>query len=486
MHAFLALAAENRPDKIPQAIARAVAHAMLADTCYLISAPENGEVTCFDGFNRVKEENLSGFIFPADQFPEIAASLTTLNPIIINDPSQTEITSQHILSILGQVRAAPSCLMPVISPDGTPLGGLLLISPFSGRQWLESDLTQLTAMSDSIAKILQRVLYLADLEEQLLQQPEPISTVTETPGPWVVEDTGETAAVEATGVTTVRDMEETSVIHTRISKYIHQPHDELTIYKAENDLMLYEIYSLMSNLEHLDQTAIAAGEEPTHDGAREALSRIRDEVRNMLSPLSAITGYHDLLISESVGNLTPMQQRFLDRIRNAADKLHHSIENVSVVAETSQPFALEEPLISTIALQPVIEKSFNFYQQIIHDRGLEIHLQSAADIPEITGKEEEISQVVNKILNSLLAVTPNHSAVHSQLSMQMELDGRKNVLWKASALAQSDLAPGKELDEFSEYLQENVFNLAERLNCQLWMDAAVHTERQVNLLFAAV
>lgn len=56
MHAFLALAAKSRPEKIPLAVARAVSHAVLADLCYLVSSPENGNLTCYEGFNRVKEE----------------------------------------------------------------------------------------------------------------------------------------------------------------------------------------------------------------------------------------------------------------------------------------------------------------------------------------------------------------------------------------------------------------------------------------------
>ncbi len=181
-----------------------------------------------------------------------------------------------------------------------------------------------------------------------------------------------------------------------------------------------------------------------------------------------------------------MQQRFLERIHTAAEKIHQSIDQIDqkVKAGVHQP----EEMVSnpTVSLQKVIEDSFQDYQQLIHDRHLEVRMLNPENLPPIQGSYHEIQPVVNKILNSLLSITPNQSSIQSKLALQIELDGKKSVLWKATTRAETEVLPGKELDEFSEYLQENVFSLAERLNCQLWMDSAIHTERQVNLLFAAV
>ena len=110
---------------------------------------------------------------------------------------------------------------------------------------------------------------------------------------------------------------------------------------------------------------------------------------------------------------------------------------------------------------------------------------SPNDIPKVKGKYQEIQPIVHRILNSLLAITPIGSSIQSKMALQVEMDGKRNVLWKATSNAQLVDQPSRELDEFSEYLQENVFSLTERLDCQLWMDTAVHTERQINLLFAA-
>ena len=60
-------------------------------------------------------------------------------------------------------------MCPVITTQREPIGGIMLLSPFSHRVWDNQDLIQLTALVDTIAHILQRVDYIATLEEKLSQ-----------------------------------------------------------------------------------------------------------------------------------------------------------------------------------------------------------------------------------------------------------------------------------------------------------------------------
>ena len=323
--------------------------------------------------------------------------------------------------------------------------------------------------------------YSADLEDRVRQAEEQPEPAVESVNEWIVESTGEAVpAIEPpTPVEEIRPTSRTSVFL--------QPVAELNqIYRAENDLLLYEITNLKMQIEQL---ATGTTLNPAHqmdEATQEAFEQIRTDLHAMISPLSAITGYHDLLASESVGTLTTMQQRFLERIRTAADKIHDSIDQIDAKVRAGVHLPADGEVIPTVSLQKVIEESFHDYHQLIHDRHLEVRMLSPENLPNIHGDYHEVQPVINKILNSLLSITPNESSVQSKLALQVELDGKKSVLWKAITRAETEVLPGKELDEFSEYLQENVFTLAERLNCQLWMDSAIHTERQVNLLFAAV
>jgi len=480
MHAFLALAAESRPEKIPLALARAACHAFLADVCYLISPPEDNQMTCFDGFNRVKEDVLPGMTLAVDSFREISESIDSERPIIRNQVDELSDTTIKTVSILGEVRPAPFIFSPIYTHKNQLLGGLLLLSPYSGKEWTESDQTQIMAFCDSAAQILQRALEIIDLQDQLKgyeTKPEPTPEVSQA---WIVEETGETVATNETP--TITGEEEP---RTRMSPYIRPVSALETIYLSENTLLLDYIAHLGIQLQELADSTHAAMENQQDDDARKALLKIKEDLHVLLSPLSSITGYHDLLISESVGNLTEMQQRFLDRIRTAAEKLHQTIDEIEQVAEKGLPAPLAANPPAFLKLQDLVDESFKSFQQLIQDRKLEVRIQVPKDLPRIVGRQDDIRPIVQKILNSLLSISSDGSNIQSRLSMQVELNGKRNVLWKTTSQAQANNLPAKELDEFSEYLQENVFSLAERLDCQLWMDASVHTERQVNLLFPA-
>jgi signal transduction histidine kinase len=478
MHAFLALAAEARPEKIPQAIARCACHAVLADICYLVSTPENGSVTCFDGFNRVKEEILPSIILPIDHFPELGQSFLDGKPCCQNDPAKfPELTRKTVLA-LAQVRAAPYCIIPVITAGREILGALLLMTPYTGREWSQNDISQLLAIADAIAKILERILKNADLEDRLKAMEEVPQPTVESPGNWILESTGET-------IPAAPQPDEDNRPPSRTGMF-NQPYSDLNeMVKAENQMLLEEIANMRTQLQQLAASTSITAATQQDEQVKLALEQIRADLHAMLSPLSAITGYHDLLASESVGSLTTMQQRFLERIRTAADKLHHSIDHIDQVVQGGPMEAPVNVPPPSVSLSKMIEESFGNYQNLIHERELDVRLVVPEDLPEVRGSINELQPVINKILNSLLSVTPNKSSIQSRLALQDEGDGKKSILWKATTHAETEILPGKDLDEFSEYLHENVFNLAERLNCQLWMDSAVHTERQVNLLFAA-
>lgn len=472
MHAFLALASESRPEKIPPAIARCTCHAVLADVCYLLSAPVQGTITCFDGFNRVKEQFTAGRTFPAEQFPEISACLVKDQPLIANQPRSLSINSQKLIAELGETGPSPCCVIPITNTESKIPGALLLLSPYSQREWSKTDTIQIRSLTTAIARILERARRNMETEARLHEYQEEPHPVFKNQGEWIEESSNQNNRVDSSE----------KVSHSRIDTFT-RAEDSTASLQAENEMLLNEITDLHAQLTQIRTRAASSLLNDSEANARESMEQIREELQEMLTSLSAITGYHDLLLSESVGSLTLMQQRFLERIRSAADKLHESIDEIDQITQEGSVEIKEKP-VKHVDLAHVIDGAFGQLQNMIHDRELEIRLLSPQNVPEIIGNPQEIQPVVEKILHSLLSISPERSQIHSRISLQVEPNGDQNVLWVVSSRAESEIAPGKELDEFSEYLQENVFSLADRLKCQLWMDSLVKTERQVSLLFA--
>ena len=145
LHSLLSLAAENRSAKIPAAISRAVANTMQAEVCYLISIPDaKGNITVFDGFNLKEEAILPGCIITSSVKPAFADKLLHSQPYWNNDLEDVSCFNSN--STMKQ--KATVCMCPLITTQREPIGGIILLSPFSHRVWVKEDLIQLTAMVD--------------------------------------------------------------------------------------------------------------------------------------------------------------------------------------------------------------------------------------------------------------------------------------------------------------------------------------------------
>ena len=166
LHSLLSLAAENRAEKIPAAISRAVSNILHAEISFLISIPDDdGNITIFEGFNLALEETVPGKIIPSNKKQLISEKLKISQPYWNNDP---EDVSVFFSNNSGKVKSTV-LMCPVITTQREPIGGIMLLSPFSHRVWYNQDLIQLTAVVDTIAHILQRVDYIATLEEKIIQ-----------------------------------------------------------------------------------------------------------------------------------------------------------------------------------------------------------------------------------------------------------------------------------------------------------------------------
>ena len=290
LHSLLSLAAENRSAKIPAAISRAVANAMQAEVCYLISVPDaKGNITVFDGFNLAEEATLPGCVISSSAKPALANKLLNSQPYWNNDLEDVScfITEAPVK------QKATICMCPLITTQREPIGGILLLAPFSHRVWVKEDMIQLTAMVDSIARILQRVDYLASLEEKLAK-----ATARQDPR-----------------ITSIDDRQKIQ-----------------------------------------EQKTGATGTAAMATGGPYAIANDIPDTESMRSAISAIGGYIQLLMSESAGPLTSMQKKFLEKVHVAAGKITQSVTslektNPSLISQPSREKVAFKPVIKEVLFE---------------------------------------------------------------------------------------------------------------------------------------
>ena len=155
-HALLALAGESSSDKLSQAITRAIAQTMLADLCFLIYLTDNNnQMQIASGYDLIREENLDGGSMNKNMIPMLTNALQRGRPLRLPS-SSTSADIKGLSDLLGL--ASPGHLMsvPIVTPEKDPIGGVLMLSPYSNRLWSAEDQAFLANIALSLVPIIQR------------------------------------------------------------------------------------------------------------------------------------------------------------------------------------------------------------------------------------------------------------------------------------------------------------------------------------------
>ena len=165
-HALLALAGESAADKLSQAITRAIAQTMLADLCFLIYLTDNkNQMQIASGYDLIREEVLEGGSMNKNVIPMLTNALQRGRPLRLPS-SSTSADIKGLSELLGL--ASPGHLMsvPIVTPDKDPIGGILMLSPYSNRQWSAEDQAFLANIALSLVPVIQRGQRMTTLEQK--------------------------------------------------------------------------------------------------------------------------------------------------------------------------------------------------------------------------------------------------------------------------------------------------------------------------------
>ncbi len=153
--AWLELRDASKPEQVLNGMAKAVAHTMLSDLCFILSGQAVGHVVLQAGYDLIREEAIPGTILEHKQVPVLSNALQRGKPLSLSAENSTQADFTALSAALG-LREIGSLLFIPILFDDKPQGGLLLLSPYSNRQWNADDQAYLKAGMETIARILNR------------------------------------------------------------------------------------------------------------------------------------------------------------------------------------------------------------------------------------------------------------------------------------------------------------------------------------------
>ncbi|MBN1429311.1 MAG: GAF domain-containing protein [Anaerolineae bacterium] len=147
-----------------------------------------------------------------------------------------------------------------------------------------------------------------------------------------------------------------------------------------------------------------------------AADRIKSEFvatvsHELRTPMTSIKGYADLLLLGAAGEITSEQRRFLEIVKNNADRLSLLVNDLLDISRIEQggidldvrPIDLGEIVKDVVA---AIEG-----RRGNEDRALRITTEIPADMPKIEGDYDRITQIVSNVLANAYQYTPDDGTV---------------------------------------------------------------------------
>ncbi|HSL29691.1 MAG TPA: ATP-binding protein [Anaerolineales bacterium] len=448
-HALLALAGESQTDKLSEAITRAIAQTMLADLCFLIYLTDNNtQMQIVSGYDLIREENLEGGSLNKALIPMLSSALLRGRPLRLPS-SSTSADIKGLSDLLGLDNPGHLMSVPIISPEKDPLGGVLLLSPYSNRLWSAEDQAFLTNIAVSLVPILQRGQKMSSLEIKGEQTKQALDVAQARAADLerrnnellkemeAVKAEAQEGLAQAENLAALRTMQEET---QRALEKLKQENEELRAARVpkktdlltssgqvENELRLTleEVARLQNQLveANIRLSEVEKGTSAVRSTEQaEVVASIAQELRQ---PMSSIVGYTDLLLGESVGILGTLQRKFVERIKASTERIGSLIDDLIQV--TTLETGLHELKPEPVDLDLIIDNAMSYTSSQIREKNISLHLDLPKNVAPIYADREALQQILIHLLQNAGAASPLEGTVDLKVQTKTE-DNREYVL----------------------------------------------------------
>ena len=144
-----------------------------------------------------------------------------------------------------------------------------------------------------------------------------------------------------------------------------------------------------------DGLAITLHSTESHAERYEAVVSQASEFR---TPMTAITGYTELLLGEQAGILTPIQQQFLERVKANVEHLNHLLNDlVSIASPDFHPIELSPEPVNLIE---IIEEAIMGLAARFRERKLIVQLDLPPELGRVKADRDSLYQIMLRLLSN--------------------------------------------------------------------------------------
>lgn len=456
VHAWLELKQQSDPQKVVSSMAKAIAYTMLSDLCFIITGPEYGQVVLQGGYDLVREEEIPGTAFDQNEVPTLVTALQRAKVVRSSSGESQPADFLTLGSALNLTDLGSMMMLPLMTAEKM-VGGILLLSPYSNREWTENDQGYLSSEIENIARILldaqssqetqftaeRMELELSSLQseieelrrenQQLLQRLEDSRMKVEEIRSQPAEaETQDMVALIALQQEAQNQIDSLTQENERLMAALQRPGNGISFLEAERmeaDLRatLQAVAHLQNELAEANAKVLMLERQTSENSGHSAENRevITSIAQDLSQPMSSIMGYTDLLLGESVGILGALQRKFLERVRASTERMRSLLDDmIQVTAMGKEPLKL---LRQPVNLGTVIDGAMSDTSAQLREKNITLRMDLPQDNVPFYGDQDAIQQILVHLLQNAGAVTPQEGTITLR-ARQKEEAGEAYVL----------------------------------------------------------
>jgi signal transduction histidine kinase len=269
-------------------------------------------------------------------------------------------------------------------------------------------------------------------------------------------------------LTETRDeaQERIATLQAELEAGVEEPGDErqarvaaLEAELADKSTAVEQLEQQLQNTTH-SMSALEAQLNATNDAVDAAISGARafdshDEViasmaQELRTPMSAITGYTELLLRESVGILGALQRKFLQRVKSNTDRMGAMLDDlIRVTAVDTGRLELETETVDVAyAIEEVVMNVAGQYRE----KELTLRFNIAENLPPLKADRAALLQILGNLLTNAALASPVKGEVHLLADRRRDTVPAGEGGWEVEAnclyLAVEDSGTGIDPDEY--------------------------------------
>jgi len=437
-HALIHLAVETNPNRLNQAITRAIAQTMLADLCFLVYlTDQQTQLHIAAGYDLIREEPLEGGPLNKNAMPMLANAIQRGRALRL-PASATSADIKGLGEMLNLSNPGNLLCVPLLDKESRSIGGILLLSPYSNRLWSAEDQVFLAHIAAGLVSVVERAQHTFALQQrqETLQQSleEALAKLSQSKMEneqlrrelLAARDQASTAELQAARARLAELEQELAELQAAQKIYTQAEVQQL---EKELRVTLEDVARLQNQLAEASMRILELEKSDRSRRLQEQAEVVASIAQELRQPMSSIIGYTDLLLGESVGILGALQRKFLERIKVSTERIGALINDL--IQMTTLETGLMDLKVELVDLNAVIDTAVSYTSSQLRERNITLRLDLPKALVPIYADREALEQIVIHLLQNAGAASPPEGKVTLKVQTHVE-DGQDYILVQVS------------------------------------------------------